>query len=105
MIKDNLSNEYIFVRYNGPKFAIVFSGSDVEGVAQFMEDIKYRVETMKIANKEEKQATARPIPYVIPKINVAITTYYKGTALDGVLSKLEEYLDSTDENESEINYL
>jgi len=105
MIKNNLSNEYIFVRYNGPKFAIVFSGSDVEGVAQFMEDIKYRVETMRVANQEENKGVGKTIPYVIPRLNVAITTYYKGTALDGVLSKLEEYLDSADENESEINYL
>lgn len=106
LIKDNLSNEYFFVRYNGPKFAIVFSGSDVEGVAQFMKDIKRKVESIKITPREDyKGDTAKPIPYVMPKINVVITTYYKGTALEGVLSKLEEYLDTVDENESEINYL
>lgn len=106
LIKDNLSNEYFFVRYNGPKFAIVFSGSDVEGVAQFMKDIKKKVETLKIAPREDyKGNSAKPVPYVLPKINVVITTYYKGTALEGVLSKLEEYLDTVDENESEINYL
>ena len=48
---------------------------------------------------------SKRIQYVVPKINVALTTYYKGTALEGVLSKLEEYLDTTDESESEINYL
>lgn len=105
LIRNNLANEYIFVRYKGPKFAIVFSGSDVDGVAQFLEDIKYRVETLKVANREESSLSSKHIPYVIPKMNVAITTYYKGTALDGVLSKLEEYLDSADENENEINYL
>ena len=41
----------------------------------------------------------------MPKINVVITTYYKGTALEGAMSKLEEYLDGVDENESDINYL
>ena len=31
-IKQNLSPEYLFVRYMGPKFAIVFSGVDLEAV-------------------------------------------------------------------------
>ena len=107
LIKDNLSNEYFFVRYIGPKFAIVFSGSDVEGVAQFMTDIKKKVESLKIKPREDyiTKDNEKTIPYVMPKINVVITTYYKGTALEGVLSKLEEYLDTADENENEINYL
>lgn len=107
LIKENLSNEYFFVRYLGTKFAIVFSGSDVEGVAQFMNDIKKKVETTRIAPREDYRASnvSKPIPYVVPKLNVVITTYYKGTALEGVLSKLEEYLDSVDENESQINCL
>ena len=107
LIKDNLSNEYFFVRYSGPKFAIVFSGSDVEGVAQFMKDIKRKVENLKIEPREDYKAKSdvKPMPYVVPKINVAITTYYKGTALEGVTSKLEEYLDEVDQDESDINYL
>ena len=106
-IKENLSEEYFFVRYSGPKFAIVFSGSDVEGVAQFMQDIKAKVEQLKIESQEDyivKPNTKR-IPYVVPKLNVVITTYYKGTALEGVTAKLEEYLDSVDQNESDINYI
>ena len=106
-IKENLSEEYFFVRYSGPKFAIVFSGSDVEGVAQFMQDIKAKVEQLKIESQEVyivKPNTKR-IPYVVPKLNVVITTYYKGTALEGVTAKLEEYLDSVDQNESDINYI
>lgn len=107
LIKENLSNEYFFVRYNGPKFAIVFSGSDVEGVAQFMKDIKARVETTKVKPREDYRAdlTAKPMPYVLPRINVVVTTYYKGTALEGLLLKMEEYLDNANENENEINYL
>ena len=35
---------------------------------------------------------------VSPKIRVAISTYYKGTALDGALKKIEEYIDSSNEN-------
>ena len=107
LIKNNLSNEYFFVRYIGPKFAIAFSGSDVEGVAQFMRDIKEKVEKLKVMSREDYQVKAndKTIPYVIPKINVVITTYYKGTALEGALAKLEEYLDGVDQNESDINYL
>ena len=40
-----------------------------------------------------------------PKINVIISTYYKGTALEGVLKKLEEYLDKADKSENKISQL
>ena len=72
-----------------------------------MKDMKIRVETTKVAVREDYRPNieSKRIQYVVPKINVALTTYYKGTALEGVLSKLEEYLDTTDESESEINYL
>lgn len=107
VIKDNLSNEYFFVRYQGPKFAIVFSGSDVEGVAQFMKNVKKKVEATKIKPKEDYKTmlNEKIVPYVVPAINVAISTYYKGTALEGVISKLEEYLDEANPTESDINYL
>ena len=107
LIKDNLSNEYFFVRYNGPKFAIVYSGSDVEGVVQFMNEIKAKVEAIRVKPREDYKpdSSEKIVPYVNPKINVVVTTYYKGTALEGVLSKLEEYLDAADENENEINYI
>ena len=32
------------------------------------------------------------------KIRVAVSTYYKGTSLDGTLKKLEQYIDSSDED-------
>lgn len=107
VIKDNLCNEYFFVRYRGPMFAIVFSGSDVEGVAQFMSDIKIKVENLKIAVEDDytNKSISKEISHVKPKLNVVITTYYKGTALEGVTSKLEEYLNNVDQNESNINYL
>lgn len=35
---------------------------------------------------------------VSPKIRVAISTYYKGTSLDGALKKVEEYIDLSDDN-------
>ena len=39
-IKDNISSEYIFVRYMGPKFVIAFSGAEASGVADFLNEIK-----------------------------------------------------------------
>ena len=108
VVKSNLSNEYIFVRYMGPKFAIVFSGVDKEAVKGFMEQIKEQVENLEIEpvdvefeqdDEDDEEILARP------KINVIMSTYYKGTALEGVLKKLEEYLDNADKNEHEINEL
>ena len=37
-----------------------------------------------------------------PKLNFVISTYYKGTGLEEVLKKLEEYLDNANKNESDI---
>ena len=39
------------------------------------------------------------------KINIVLSTYYKGTALEGLTKKLEEYLDEADKEENTINYL
>lgn len=102
VVRNNLSSEYIFVRYMGPKFAIVFSGIEKSAVVGFMEQIKKQVEELEIEPvdvefEDEEDVVAKP------KINIIISTYYKGTALEGVLKKLEEYLDST--NENKINQL
>lgn len=103
-IKANLSPEYIFVRYMGPKFALVFSGIEIEAVTSFLEDVKRQVEEIEIKPvdvefENEEEVVAKP------KINIVITTYYKGTALEGLMKKLEEYLDRADNKESDINYL
>ena len=47
-IKENLSDEYVFVRYMGPKFVIAFSGVDATGVADFLNEIKEKIETTPI---------------------------------------------------------
>ena len=103
-VKSNLSNEYIFVRYMGPKFAIVFSGIEKSAVAEFMIQIKEQVEKIEIDPvdvefEDDENVVAKP------KINIIMSTYYKGTALEGVLKKLEEYLDNADKNENQINEL
>ena len=109
-IKEKLSNEYIFVRYIGPKFAIVFSGVEIDGVVEFVNDIKKEVENLKIEdviaaeeNEKSSKSKKKQVATTHPKLNFILTTYYKGTALEAVLKKLEEYLDTADEKESDIN--
>jgi len=107
-IKDKLSNEYIFVRYMGPKFVIAFSGVEVDGVKEFLNDLKAEVEGLEIedviaAEKNEKSGKSKKVVMTNPKLNFVLTTYYKGTALEAVLKKLEEYLDAAEEAESDIN--
>ena len=42
---------------------------------------------------------------VRPKINFAIGNYYKGTGIESVTKKLEEYLDKADKKENNINFI
>ncbi len=115
-VAENLSEDYVFVRYMGPKFVIAFSGVESNSVADFLNDIKEKVESMQIElTDEEKQelnlevkpsskakakSTEREI--ATPKLNFVISSYYKGTGLEEILKKLEEYLDQADRTESDI---
>ena len=113
-IKENLSSEYIFVRYMGPKFVIAFSGVEANGVADFLNEIKEKVESMKIELSEEEIEELKLDVNIknktnkfkeisaVPRLNFAISSYYKGTGLEEVLKKLEEYLDTANINESDI---
>lgn len=82
-----------------------------------MNEIKEKVESMKIElTEEERQQLNLEAELVVkgeakgtnckdvavPKLNFAISSYYKGTGLEEVLKKLEEYLDHADSNESDI---
>ena len=116
IIKENISEEYVFVRYMGPKFVIAFSGVEAEGVADFLNDIKAKLEQTKIyltddeieeANLEVKTKSVKAQKEVereiaIPRLNFVISSYYKGTGLEEVLKKEEEYLDTANPNESDI---
>lgn len=113
-IGNNISNDYIFIRYMGPKFVIVFSGVDIDAVTTFITDIKNQAEELEISlpenkNIEEieieavdrKKKKKEPVK-VKAKLNFVLTTYYKGTGMEEVLKKLEQYVDNADKNENDI---
>ncbi len=112
-IKQNISQEYVFVRYMGPKFVIAFSGAEESGTADFLNVIKDKIEMMQISLTQEEieelklQTNTQQIDdykkmTAVPKLNFVISSYYKGTGLEEVLKKLEEYIDNADINESDI---
>ncbi|NLC88011.1 MAG: diguanylate cyclase [Clostridiaceae bacterium] len=53
VVRQNISSEYVFVRYMGPKFVIIFSGIDVNGITRFMTEIKNNIESIKLEQAEE----------------------------------------------------
>ena len=105
IVRQNIAPKYVFVRYMGPKFVVVFTGIDLEGIEEFMVGIKNNIENVKIKQAEEDVYEGEEPQIVSPKINIAVTTYYKGTALEGTTKKLEDYIDAAQENESQINYI
>ncbi len=118
-IEDNISSEYVFVRYMGPKFVIVFSGVDIDDVARFLNDLKAQVEDLVInlnddeelenedfeeeKPKKKSKAKKKLVMEANPKLNCVISTYYKGTGIEELLKRLEQYIDEADKDESEIN--
>ena len=114
LVKSKIFAEYIFVRYMGPKFAIAFSGVDVDGVVNFVTSMKAEIEKIQITKgvvadpvpalpQNEKSKQTKPPLTARPKTNFVIATYYKGTGLEEVTKKLEEYLDEADMKESNIS--
>lgn len=101
LIKTKISSEYIFVRYMGPKFAIVFSGIEIDGVVNFVKVVKEEIGNMKMEKGEEETDKKKLV--MSPKTNFVVASYYKGTGLEEVTKKLEQYLDEADEKESNIN--
>ena len=119
-IGSNISNDYLFIRYMGPKFVIVFSGVDVESVSTFINDMKDGAENLEISlpiNKEVEEIEIEAIdrkkkkkkeqkPQIVKaKLNFVLTTYYKGTGMEEVLKKLEQYLDNADKSENDITFI
>lgn len=118
-IQKNISDSYIFVRYMGPKFVIVFSGVEPNGVIEFINEIKESTENLKISlrddntgfeeieldakKKAKKKKKKKEDIEVSPSLNFVIATYYKGTGIEEVLKKMEKYIDEASKEESQIN--
>ena len=95
-IKSNISNQYVYIRYMGPKFVIVFSGVELNGVVEFVNDLKEKIENTEIKLEENEKISA------YPRLSFTLSTYYKGTGLEEILKKQEEYLDNCNSEESDI---
>lgn len=103
-IKKSLSIEYYFIKYAEDELAIVFSGSDSDGVENFLEDLKENVEKIRVKTVGSLKESMNGLA-VAPKLNIAMTTYYKETALEKMLVNLDNYLESAESNESDITYV
>ena len=102
MVKSSIHSDYVFVRYMGPKFAIAFSGIDVEGATDFLVDLKQDIENIQIELTGKGKDKKKKTTLVQPQTNFVIGSYYKGTGIEEVTKKLEEYLDNSEKTESAI---
>ena len=116
-IKRSISDNYIFVRYMGPKFVIVFCGVDVGSASNFINELKDSVEKLSIKLEEEnftieeldspvhnrRKKKKRNNVTVSPTLSFVVSTYYKGTGIETVLKSLETYIDDGNHNINEIN--
>jgi len=118
IVKARMNSQYIFVRYMGPKFVIAFSGVEEDSLEEFLTDVKTEIEELVIIDEEEivekirevkgkrvRVKEVKPQKEASPKINFVVSTYYKGTGLELLTQKLEEYLDTAEKEENQINYI
>lgn len=117
-VRENIAESYIFVRYMGPKFVIVFCGVESDSLTDFINGLKESVEKLTITledNFEVQEVTenAKPktkgrrkkkkeVKTASPLLNFVISTYYKGTGLEEVLKKMENCIDAETEKHTEI---
>lgn len=128
-IKKNISDTYLFVRYMGPKFVIVFCGVESDAVSDFINQVKNSVEKLQISlennfevkeitelkgeelnekdekPKKDRKKNKKAIKTATPQLSFVISTYYKGTGLEEVLKKMEEYIDDESKDNTEITSL
>ena len=118
IVKSKMAAQYVFVRYMGPKFVIVFSGVEETSVEEFLKELKSEMEELEIVEEAEEVQVVKVIngkkvrirelkeeKSASPKINFVVSTYYKGTGIEQLNKKLEEYLDSASKTENQINYI
>mgnify|MGYP001144619464 FL=1 len=115
IVKSKMPSQYVFVRYMGPKFVIVFSGVEEGSVEEFLKELKREMEELEIVEEAEEQEVVKVIngkkvrvrelkeeKSASPKINFVVSTYYKGTGIEQLNKKLEEYIYYPDKDESKI---
>jgi len=115
-IKRSISDNYIFVRYMGPKFVIVFCGIDTNSASDFINELKESAEKLNIklydedysieeldSSKRSPRRKRKENISVSPTLGFVISTYYKGTGMETVLKALESYIDDENHNVNEIN--
>ena len=115
-IKQSISDNYIFVRYMGPRFVIVFCGIDADNASNFVNELKDSTEKLNISlnednytveeletPKKEKRKNKKQYISVSPVLSFVISTYYKGTGIENVLKSLETYIDEEKHDINEIN--
>ena len=100
--KTCISSTDIFVRYMGPKFVIVYVGKQEEEIIEKLKSLKQDLEDTEVEYIDEQTYEKSLIR---PKINFAVGRYYKGTGIESVTKKLEEYLDKASKDEHNINFI
>ena len=114
IVRQRMAKEYIFVRYMGPRFVIVFSGVEEGAVETFLKDMKDEMEELVIlpeeaeeenSNKEAKSEKEQSEEGASPLVNMVVSTYYKGTGVEQLTKKLEEYIESAPKSECQINFI
>ena len=88
---------------------IVFSGVEESGVEEFIKNLKSEIEELELVEEydEDDYDDDEEVEIVAasPLLNFVISTYYKGTGLEQLTKRLEEYLDSAPKSENQINYI
>lgn len=100
--KTCISSTDIFVRYMGPKFVIVYVGKKEEEIIEKLKSLKQDLEDTEVEYIDEQTYEKSLIR---PKINFVVGRYYKGTGIESVTKKLEEYLDKASKDEHNINFI
>ena len=115
-IRQSISDNYIFVRYMGPRFVIVFCGVDANNASNFVNELKdstekldirlnddnYTIEELEAPKKAKRKKNKQNIA-VSPTLSFVVSTYYKGTGIENVLKSLETYIDEENHDINEIN--
>lgn len=115
-IKQSISDNYLFVRYMGPRFVIVFCGVDANNASNFVNELKESTEKLNVKLGEDnytiedldktklvKRKKKKQNISVSPTLSFVISTYYKGTGIENVLKSLETYIDEENHDINEIN--